>query len=67
MRTKKAEITALIQEKKGARPGEAEMIGNYQWAVGQVMGKMTEEELEEAEQEAERWNRERPPLVVQAE
>ncbi|KAF8836070.1 hypothetical protein BDN67DRAFT_1014974 [Paxillus ammoniavirescens] len=64
--TKKAEITTLIQEQKGAKPGEAEMIGNYQWAVGQVMGKMTEEELHEAEQEAERWNRERPPLAVQA-
>ncbi|KIJ04792.1 hypothetical protein PAXINDRAFT_21918, partial [Paxillus involutus ATCC 200175] len=66
MRTKKAEITALIQEKKGVKPGEAEMISNYQWAVGQVMAKMTEEELEEAEKEAERWNNERPPLAVQA-
>ncbi|KAF8835201.1 hypothetical protein BDN67DRAFT_984782 [Paxillus ammoniavirescens] len=66
MRTKKADITALIQEQKGAKPGEAEMLGNYQWAVGQVMGKMTEEELHEAEQEAEQWNRERPPLAVQA-
>ncbi|KIK78030.1 hypothetical protein PAXRUDRAFT_17109 [Paxillus rubicundulus Ve08.2h10] len=37
MRTKKAEITALIQEKKGAKPGEAEMISNYQWAIGQEM------------------------------
>ncbi|KIK78318.1 hypothetical protein PAXRUDRAFT_16933 [Paxillus rubicundulus Ve08.2h10] len=52
MRTKKAEITALIQEKKGAKPGEAEMISNYQWAVSQVMGNMTEVELEEAEKEA---------------
>jgi hypothetical protein len=67
MRTKKAEITALIQETKGAKPGEAEMISNYQWAVGQVMAKMTGEELEEAEKEAERWNNERPPLTVQAE
>ncbi|KAF8833782.1 hypothetical protein BDN67DRAFT_1017188 [Paxillus ammoniavirescens] len=66
MRTKKAEITTLIQEQKGVKPGEAEMIRNYQWAVGQVMGKMTEEELHEAEQEAEQWNRERPPLMVQA-
>ncbi|KAF8834648.1 hypothetical protein BDN67DRAFT_1016287 [Paxillus ammoniavirescens] len=66
MRTKKAEITALIQEKKGVKPGEAEMISNYQWAVGQVMGNMTEAELEEAEKEATRWNSERPPLAVQA-
>ncbi|KAF8835093.1 hypothetical protein BDN67DRAFT_1015849 [Paxillus ammoniavirescens] len=66
MRTKKAKITTLIQEQKGAKPGKAEMIRNYQWAVGQVMGKMMEEELHEAEQEAERWNRERPPLAVQA-
>ncbi|KIK73562.1 hypothetical protein PAXRUDRAFT_178085 [Paxillus rubicundulus Ve08.2h10] len=66
MRTKKVEITALIQEKRGAKPGEAEMIGNYQWAVRQVVGKMTEEELDKAEQEADQWNRERPPLVVQA-
>ncbi|KIK72019.1 hypothetical protein PAXRUDRAFT_22499 [Paxillus rubicundulus Ve08.2h10] len=66
VRTKKAEITALIQEKKGAQPGEAEMISNYQWAVSQVMGNMTEAELEEAEKGAMRWNSERPPLVVQA-
>ncbi|KIK75019.1 hypothetical protein PAXRUDRAFT_19342 [Paxillus rubicundulus Ve08.2h10] len=66
MRTKKAEITALIQEKKGVKPGEAEMISNYQWAVSQVMGNMTEAELEEAEKEAMRWNSERPPLEVQA-
>ncbi|KIK76685.1 hypothetical protein PAXRUDRAFT_18018 [Paxillus rubicundulus Ve08.2h10] len=52
MRTKKAEITALIQEKKGAKPGEAEMISNCQWAVSQVMGNMTEAELEEVEKEA---------------
>ncbi|KIK71973.1 hypothetical protein PAXRUDRAFT_22560 [Paxillus rubicundulus Ve08.2h10] len=66
VRTKKAEITALIQEKKCAKPGEAEMISNYQLAVSQVMGNMTEAELEEAEKEAMRWNSERPPLEVQA-
>ncbi|KIK71744.1 hypothetical protein PAXRUDRAFT_22900 [Paxillus rubicundulus Ve08.2h10] len=66
MRTKKAEITALIQEKKGAKPGEAEMISNYQWAISQVMGNMTEAELEEAEKEAMQWNSERPLLEVQA-
>ncbi|KIK72581.1 hypothetical protein PAXRUDRAFT_21822 [Paxillus rubicundulus Ve08.2h10] len=66
VRTKKAEIIALIQEKKGAKPGEAEMISNYQWAISQVMGNMTEAELEEAEKEAMRWNSERPPLEVQA-
>ncbi|KIK80036.1 hypothetical protein PAXRUDRAFT_16005 [Paxillus rubicundulus Ve08.2h10] len=52
MRTKKAEITASIQEKKGVKPGEAEMISHYKWAVSQVMGNMTEAELEEAEKEA---------------
>ncbi|KAF8834287.1 hypothetical protein BDN67DRAFT_1016666 [Paxillus ammoniavirescens] len=42
------------------------MISNYQWAIGQVMGNMTEAELEEAEKEAMRWNSERPLLAVQA-
>ncbi|KAF8836280.1 hypothetical protein BDN67DRAFT_984041 [Paxillus ammoniavirescens] len=53
MRIKKAEITALIQQ-KGGKPGKSEMIGNYQWAIGQVMGKMTEEELDKAKLEAEK-------------
>ncbi|KIL00441.1 hypothetical protein PAXRUDRAFT_8236 [Paxillus rubicundulus Ve08.2h10] len=56
----------LIQEKKGAKPGEAEMISNYRCAIGQVMGKVIKEELDKAKQEAEQWNRERPPLAVQA-
>jgi len=63
---KATEINRLIEEEYGAKPGNPEMIKNYQWGVTEVMKGMTEAEREEARQTAEQWNKTAPPQAVQA-
>ncbi|KAF9230858.1 hypothetical protein BU15DRAFT_83097 [Melanogaster broomeanus] len=63
---KKEEIQNLIEVERGAKPGEREMIASYQWGVNQVMNGLTEEEVQEAERQAEEWRKAKPPPEVQA-
>ncbi|KIK77911.1 hypothetical protein PAXRUDRAFT_165427, partial [Paxillus rubicundulus Ve08.2h10] len=43
-----------------------QMIPKYQWAVNTVMGRLTQEEMKEAERLAEEWRKTKPPAKVQA-
>ncbi|KAF9230415.1 hypothetical protein BU15DRAFT_83657 [Melanogaster broomeanus] len=63
---KKEEIQNLIEVERKAKPGEREMIASYQWGVNQVMNGLTEEEVQEAERQAEEWRKAKPPPEVQA-
>jgi len=59
----------VIQEEFQQRSigaGSKEMIGGYQKTIGRLMKKVTEDEMKEAEQVAQEWNKVQPPLEVQA-
>ncbi|KAL4075249.1 hypothetical protein V8B97DRAFT_2022252 [Scleroderma yunnanense] len=65
VRKKKKDIN-LVLEKAGIKQGSAQMIKWYQKAVDKVMEILTEEEKAEAEELAKEWNKQHPPLDVQA-
>ncbi|KAL4077855.1 hypothetical protein J3A83DRAFT_4186131 [Scleroderma citrinum] len=56
----------LVLEKAGIKQGSAQMIKEYQKVVDKVMETLTEEEKAEAEELAKKWNKQHPPLDVQA-
>ncbi|KAL4079711.1 hypothetical protein J3A83DRAFT_4185673 [Scleroderma citrinum] len=62
---KKKDIN-LVFEKASIKQGSAQMIKGYQKAVDKVMKTLTEEEKAEAEELAKEWNKQHPPLDVQA-
>ncbi|RHW30150.1 hypothetical protein D1B31_23820 [Neobacillus notoginsengisoli] len=57
---------ALIEEKHGAKPGEQDMIRQYQGAVSEFIKGLSVEELAEAEQEAQEWNTAKLPPKIQS-
>ncbi|KAG2073013.1 hypothetical protein BDR04DRAFT_1116555 [Suillus decipiens] len=55
-----------ILEKTRGRPGGKEMIKNYQGAVNAIMGSLSDEQLEKANETAIEWSSKAPPADVQA-
>lgn len=53
-----------ILEMTGAKPGDKEMIKNYQGAVNSFMQSLSKEQKEEARKTAEEWNTNTPPADV---
>lgn len=61
-----------VQRKKeilletGAKPGDKDMIGNYQAALNAIIAGLSEEEMKDAHRTAEEWSKRAPPPEVQA-
>ena len=53
-------------ELTGGKPGDREMIGNYQAALNTILEGMTDEERQLAEETAEEWTNKAPPPDIQA-
>ena len=66
MKSRRKDITAKFDQ-AGIHQGSSNMIKGYQKVVGSLMGKLTQEERDAAEEEANEWNKEQPPADIQAE
>ncbi|KIJ10063.1 hypothetical protein PAXINDRAFT_16909 [Paxillus involutus ATCC 200175] len=65
--THKVIINKVIRERYGKKPGTKEALSVYQKAVRRVVKNLTEEEWDEAENTAAKWNLDRgPPNEVKA-
>ncbi|KIK91448.1 hypothetical protein PAXRUDRAFT_13783 [Paxillus rubicundulus Ve08.2h10] len=63
---KRDDISKVIEEEHGAKPGDQEMITKYQWAVNKVIRGLTQEEIKETKRLAEEWRKTKPLPKVQA-
>jgi hypothetical protein len=54
-----------VQNENPYKPNDKAFVGNYQKAVTTVIEKLTEEELQEAEELVETWNEQGPPAEFQ--
>jgi hypothetical protein len=61
----KEQIREIISEKTEDGPGSSDWLSHYPGALTAVVDGLTEDELAKAEDEARRWNEERPPKEVQ--
>jgi hypothetical protein len=60
-------INKVIRERYGKKPGTKEALSVYQKAVRRVVKNLMEEEWDEAENTAAKWNLDRgPPNEVKA-
>jgi hypothetical protein len=55
----------LVEAQISFKPTNKEYIGSYQHAITTVLKNITEEEVEEAEEILESWNKQRAPPEVQ--
>jgi hypothetical protein len=55
----------LVEAQISFKPTDKEYIGSYQRAVTTVLKNMTEEEVEEAEEILESWNKQGAPPEIQ--
>ncbi|KAG1836716.1 hypothetical protein C8R48DRAFT_782882 [Suillus tomentosus] len=63
---RKKELLEKIQDETGAKPGTKEMINHYTKQLNQVIASLSSDELQEAKETAELWNRQGVPDDVKA-
>jgi len=61
----KEQIRAIISEKTEDQPGSGDWLSYYPGTLTNVINGLMEDELATAEDEARRWNEDRPPKEVQ--
>jgi hypothetical protein len=61
----KEQIREIISQKTEDGPGSSDWLSYYPGALTAVINGLTEDEVTEAENEARRWNEDRPPKEVQ--
>lgn len=66
MQREKTQISSLIEANWPVKAGEPDFIKHYQAGVKLYMERMTEEEMGEAKQLAEEWNKTSPPDNIKA-
>ncbi|KAG1800081.1 hypothetical protein EV424DRAFT_1352184 [Suillus variegatus] len=62
----KKELLEKIQDETGAKPGMKEMINHYTKQLNQLIASLSSDELQEAKETAELWNRQGVPDDVKA-
>ncbi|KAG1786203.1 uncharacterized protein HD556DRAFT_1313650 [Suillus plorans] len=63
---RKKELLEKIQDETGAKPGTKEMINHYTKQLNQLIASLSPDELQEAKETAELWNRQGVPDDVKA-